>query len=351
MPRYLFCCAALLGVFVIDNPQCGAYRATHSQLAQVYLRDSLYEQALTETRRALREEGDTAHLLVISTLAHMGLDQLDPALDFLRRAIDLEPDNGELYAVFRDICLRYERFEQTAQIVTRLATAHPQSAWLSAMQGWLHGQQDRADEATTAFRQAIELDNNHLFARSELSRILISRGHFAEAENILAEALLIQPDAPQLLLTLGDCQLRQKRYPQASNTFNKAFASQVIDAVDIARIYYEHRQPDRAIEYYQRGLARAPNDAMILNNLAWTYAEEGLRLHYALGLSMQAVKLEATSPVYLDTYAELLHLLGRHAQAAAIMGQALANEAPDGEHRTYLKGQMTKFRQALRENL
>ena len=88
MTRYLFCCAALLGVFVIDNPQCGAYRATHSHLAQVYLRDSLYEQALTETRRALREEGDTAHLLVISPLAQMGLDQLDPALDFLRRAID-----------------------------------------------------------------------------------------------------------------------------------------------------------------------------------------------------------------------------------------------------------------------
>ena len=61
--------------------------------------------------------------------------------------------------------------------------------------------------------------------------------------------------------------------------------------------------------------------------------------------------LEAESPVYLDTYAELLHLLGRHAHAVAIMRQALALEPTDGEHRAYLKGQMAKFRRALAAHL
>ena len=77
------------------------------------------------------------------------------------------------------------------------------------------------------------------------------------------------------------------------------------------------------------------------------YAEEGMRLNYALGLSMRAVKLEADSPVYLDTYAELLHLLGRRAHAVAIMRRALELEPPDGEQRIYLEGQMAKFQQAL----
>ena len=113
------------------------------------------------------------------------------------------------------------------------------------------------------------------------------------------------------------------------------------------RTYYEHKWPDRAIEYYERALAGTPDDPLILNNLAWTYAEEGLRLSYALNLSIRAVKLDAESPVYLDTYAELLHLLGRHAHAVAIMRQALALEPTDGEHRAYLEGQMAKFRRAL----
>ena len=88
------------------------------------------------------------------------------------------------------------------------------------------------------------------------------------------------------------------------------------------RPHYQHQRPKRAIEYYQRALSRAPRAPLILNNLAWTYAEEGMRLHYALELSLQAVKIEADSPVYLDTYAELLHRLGRHQHAIAVIGQA-----------------------------
>ena len=349
--RHLGYCAALLGVFVIDNPQCGAYRATHAQLAQVYLQDGLYDQALAETRRAMREGGDMGHLLVVATLAHMGLDQPDPALDRLGQAIDLAPDNSDLYAILRELCIQHGRVEQTGEMISRLKTNHPQSAWLPAMQGWLHRRQDRPDEAATALRQAIDLDADHLFARTELSRILIAEEQLAEAETMLTESLRIQPDNPQLLLTLGDCQLRQEHYARADSTFHVALATTAVNAVDIARIYYEHQRPDRAIEYYERALARAPDDAMVLNNLAWTYAEEGLRLHYALGLSMQAVKLEATSPVYLDTYAELLHLLGRHDQAIAIMGRALANESPDGEHYSYLEGQLAKFQRARTDRL
>ena len=161
----------------------------------------------------------------------------------------------------------------------------------------------------------------------------------------------IQPDNPQLVFTLGDCQLRQGLAERAARTFDRALTAEVVSAVDIARIYYEHKRPDRAIEYYERALADAPDDPLILNDLAWTYAEEGLSLSYALNLSMHAVKLDAESPVYLDTYAELLHLLGRHAHAVAIMRQALALEPTDGEHRTYLEGQMAKFRRALAARL
>ena len=349
--RQVIYCAALLGVFVIDNPQCGAYRATHAQLASVYLRDGLYGQALAEARRAIRKQGPGARLLLVAALAHMGLDEIDAALDRLGQAIELEPDDGDLYAVLRDICLRHERFDATRALLDRLSADLPQNAWLKAMQGWLYARQEHPEEASQALRQAIEIDANHFFAHIELSRILIDAEHFAEAETALVEALHIQPKNPQLLLALGDCQLRLNRYARADTTFAKALATQVVDPVAIARIYYQRQQPDRAIEYYERALIRAPDDPVILNNLAWTYAEEGLHLRYALDLSMRAVKLEADSPVYLDTYAELLHLLGRHAHALAIMGRALAFAAADGEQRSYLEGQMAKFRRALENRL
>ena len=340
-------CCALLGAFVISNPQCGAYRVEHAQLAQAYLRDGLYGQALAETRRAIRQDGPDDRLLLIAALARLGLGQVDTALELIGQAIALAPDNDDLYRILRDICQKEEHFVQTQEFLAHLRAHHGPSASLWATEGWLHARQKRPNAAVKALRQAIQLDEHHLFAHLELSRLLIAEGHLAEAEAALAEAVRIQPDDPQLALTLGDCQLRQGLAERAARTFDQALQAGVVSAVDIARIYYERERPDRAIEYYERALASAPDDPLILNNLAWTYAEEGLRLNYALSLSMRAVKLNAESPVYLDTYAELLHLLGRHTHAVAIMRQALALEAPDGEHRAYLEGQLAKFRRAL----
>lgn len=345
--RQTVICAALLGVFAIDYPQCGSYRATHAQLAQIYLRDGLYGQALAETRRAIREDGPEVRLLLVAALAHLGLDEIDVALEHLGHAMALDPDNGDLHAVLHDICQRHKRFAQVQALLDRLSADHPHSAWLTATQGWLYAQQERLVEAEQALLRAIDLDNDHLFARIELSQILIDSRRFSEAESALAAALNLQPENTQLLLVLGDCQLRLDRDTEADITFAKALATRAVDPIDIARIYYQRQRPNRAIEYYQHALSRTPRDPLILNNLAWTYAEEGMRLHYALKLSLQAVKIEADSPVYLDTYAELLYLLGRHQHAIAVMGRALAHEEAEGEHRAYLEDQMAKFRRAL----
>ena len=344
-------CCALLGAFVISNPQCGAYRAGHAQLAHAYLSDGLYGQALAETRRAIRQDGPDDRLLLIAALARLGLDEVDAALELIGQALALAPDNDDLYRALRDICQREERFAQTEELLARLRADHGQSASLWATEGWLHARQGRPDAAVEALRQAIQLDEHHLFAHIELSRLLIAEGRLAEAEVALSAAVRIQPDNPQLVFTLGDCQLRQGLAERAARTFDRALTAEVVSAVDIARIYYEHKRPDRAIEYYESALAGTPDDPLILNNLAWAYAEEGQRLSYALNLSMRAVKLDAESSVYLDTYAELLHLLGRHAHAVAIMRQALALEPTDGEHRAYLEGQMAKFRRALAARL
>ena len=345
-------CCALLGTFVISNPQCGAYRAEHAQLAHAYLRDGLYGQALIEIRRAIRQDGPDDRSLLIAALARLGLGEVDAALELIGQAIALAPDNDGLYSALRDICQREGRFAQTEKILAQLRADHGPNASLWATEGWLHVHQGRPAAAVEALRQAIQLDENHLFAHVELSDLLLAEERLAEAEMALAEAVRIQPDDPQLVLSLGDCQLRQGLAERAAHTFDHALKAGVVSAVDIARYYERERKcPDLAIEYYERALAGAPDDPLILNNLAWTYAEEGLRLSYALNLSMRAIKLDAESSVYLDTYAELLYLLGRHAHAVAIMGQALALEPTDGEHRAYLEGQMEKFRRALAAHL
>ena len=192
-------CCALLGAFVISNPQCGAYRAGHAQLAHAYLSDGLYGQALAETRRAIRQDGLDDRLLLIAALARLGLDEVDAALELIGQAIALAPDNDDLYRALRDICQREERFAQTEELLAQLRADHGQSASLWATEGWLHARQERLDDAVEALRHAIQLDEHHLFAHIELSRLLIAEERLAEAEIALSTAVRIQPDDPQLV--------------------------------------------------------------------------------------------------------------------------------------------------------
>ena len=99
----------------------------------------------------------------------------------------------------------------------------------------------------------------------------------------------------------------------------------------------------RAIEYYERSLRREETP-LTLNNLAWLYAEEGVQLERALDLSLRAVKSDPDNVVYLDTYAELLFLLGQGPRATALLELALKIEPPGGEQYDYLLGQLEKFR-------
>ena len=107
-------------------------------------------------------------------------------------------------------------------------------------------------------------------------------------------------------------------------------------------VYYGIGARQRAIEYYERSL-RGEETPLTLNNLAWLYAEEGVQLERALDLSLRAVKSDPDNVVFLDTYAELLFLLGQPRRAIAMMELALELEAPGGEQYDYLLGQLGKF--------
>ena len=82
---------------------------------------------------------------------------------------------------------------------------------------------------------------------------------------------------------------------------------------------------------------------LVLNNLAWTYAEESIELDRAESLSLRAVKADVDNVVYLDTYAEVLFRQGRTERAVALMKRAIELEPEGGEHYEYLRGQLVRF--------
>lgn len=80
----------------------------------------------------------------------------------------------------------------------------------------------------------------------------------------------------------------------------------------------------RCYEAYDKALALYADNAMVLNNYAYFLSEERRDLERALAMSSRSIHLEKNNATYLDTYAWILHLLGRHEEAQQYMRQALS---------------------------
>ena len=347
--RTLTCCA-LMGAFVIQHPHCGR-SYDHHQLSLVYLEKGQFRRALVETQRAQRLDGPRASVHTVAAMAHLGLDDIEAAVGQMRVALGLEPANAELYRALRGICSQKSRYDLARATFDDLLRMDPENDLARASLGWAHMQLGDDGRALDLLQRAA--GGGGLFARLQLARLHLKAERIDDAIVTLEAALASDPGNAALLLTLGECHLLRGEGERAEARFAAAMGAsqdprQTANA--IARTYYGMGLRQKAIEYYELVLRSGPPLPDLLNNLAWAYAEEGVKLERGLQLSMLSLKAEPDSPVYLDTYAELYFQLGQPDRALAVIRRAIEVEPEDGEHYSYLLEQEAKFSQAAADS-
>lgn len=80
---------------------------------------------------------------------------------------------------------------------------------------------------------------------------------------------------------------------------------------------------------YERVIALAPRNLMVLNNYAYLLATHGGDLRKAEQLSQITIHDEPNNPVYLDTYGWIMHLQGQEQLAQFYLNKALWNATDD----------------------
>jgi Zn-dependent protease with chaperone function len=112
---------------------------------------------------------------------------------------------------------------------------------------------------------------------------------------------------------------------------------------------YRRQEFAEVKQAYEKSLALKPDQAQVLNNLAWllaTSADERLRdPPRALALALRAAELEESAYVF-DTLAESYFINGMAAEAVAAGERALALAKGD---RSHYEAQLRRFMQALEE--
>jgi Tfp pilus assembly protein PilF len=99
----------------------------------------------------------------------------------------------------------------------------------------------------------------------------------------------------------------------------------------LAAMYEQSGEYDKAITRYRRLLELAPDNPVVLNNLAYALAVRKNLVQEALPLAQKAYDLAKANPSVTDTLAWITHLAGDNARAAVLLEEAIKTGIKNAE--------------------
>jgi len=179
-----------------------------------------FEQSRDAALRGLAEQPDDANLLRLAGKASAELG-LEDAIDYLKRAVDLEPQNADAWRELGDALL----FE------------------------------NRLPEATNAFRQAVELRPNDVGSLVQLAHTAYAAGDPEEAIGHIRQAVGRDPNSQGARRALLEIYRAARRFDDAlaaAEELADSDPSDVLAALDVAELYLALDQPVDATSAFAR---------------------------------------------------------------------------------------------------
>ena len=252
----------------------------------------IYARALTALGH-LEEAGLIAHRALVadpsSAEAHEILgaiavrqSNLGTALVEYEQALMVEPHSQPAIRELADVYRKGKVQRSMLAKIEKTASSPPKSAALMEIAGRLYADHAWQADARRCLRLALLWDPERTSAATMLAQLYLSSGHRAAAEELLSR-----------------------------NSTARADAGKTVAEVNVQA-------------NYERVLREGDPTGAAANNLAWNYAQQGIKLDRALELAQQARLLAPRNPAVLDTLG-VVHLKRReYTKAVQTLEKAMA---------------------------
>jgi tetratricopeptide (TPR) repeat protein len=209
---------ASLRAYLINAPRSGSARY---MLAYTLLRQNKPRESLQEYTRAAALQTPSAEELRSVGQDYVLLGDYEDAGKWITRSVELSPEDPEgWYSLGR---LRYtqQRFADAADCFEKALRHAPGSVKVQNNLGLAYEGLNRTDDAVTAYRRAIALQEASPPERASeqpllnLAIVLLHRDNAAEALPLLLRAEAIAPRDARVQEQLGQLYLKQGNYPES----------------------------------------------------------------------------------------------------------------------------------------
>lgn len=322
---------------------------TRVRLATEYLKHDLLRDAAEEFRRSIQIDPQNADAVMGLWQVAARLSDVTGRLTLAERAMRVSPQDPNAATALREAAKAFDEalithprdpwillnaalcqakmknWSQAEAYVRRAVEIAPSALTPRLVLASLYLDQGLTDQAAAEFARLVSAQPNNAVVREALGRARIAQGRPQDALAEFAAAQRLRPDWPVPYLNAGDACLRLRDYDGAVQSFAKTLQlapHSLAGGLGMVQALTSQGKDDRAIEVSEAMLEDYPNHAMVLNNLAFLYAQKGRNLERALEIAGQLARAYPDSAVMRDTLGWVLYRAGRAKEAVAHLEEA-----------------------------
>jgi tetratricopeptide (TPR) repeat protein len=198
--------------------------------AQVELRRNNFEGAVQYGNRALKLYGTDLETFLLMAKAHFGLKQLAEAQSFAQKTLEIDGGNVEAHSLLGKIEAGIRGVEQGAAYLTKLmnqivlsrgAAVPPAAIAYRVALAEIYMYDDKLPEAEQAARQAVSLDPNSKEALVTLGRILQGQAKVRDSLEMYLKAAVLDPADADPIFYAGHVYIEVGKFADAIAQFQR----------------------------------------------------------------------------------------------------------------------------------
>lgn len=284
-------------------------------LGQVQIVAGNPQQAVSTFRRMTGLQPDSPRLQIHLAEALLATRDSTQAARALRRALELDPEQGEARRALALMALRDDRSQEALAMARDWQKHSPKEAGAYALEGDVEARRRNWGPAIDAYQTALRLSEATEGAM-KLHAAYRAAGRGAEADRLVAEWERKRPQDSVFHFYLGDVATNEKAYARAEQHYRTVLRFQPENALamnNIAWLLLRQSKPG-ALAMAERADALLPNRAPVLDTLASAQAAAG-RFTDAVKTQRRAIAGSPEDPHLQLRLAEYLLKAGQKSEA------------------------------------
>ena len=243
-----------------------------------------FPEAIKVLRAAADHGHKTAELDNLLAEAYEGNQQTQEAIDTLREATQLAPEDENNYIDLAALCTDNEAYKLGLEIIEVGLHYHPQSDRLTFQRGVIYAMTNKFDLAEQDFQLAARLAPEKNLSYVALGVSYMQTGNLPKAIASLRQRIRREPNDSTLHYLLGEALIRSGAAPgnaafteakfalEKSVRLNPKFAP---SHVDLAKLFLRENRVAEAVQHLETARTLDPKDKSAYSQLAIAYRRQG----------------------------------------------------------------------------